>query len=516
MSTPGSDSRKQARTRFAIAGVALPVLAAVIIFACCDRITSTGTLFHTTFAEQGLGAIFSGEFPAVRLEFLQESFSDQSLLFHIFLYLTQWLPLAGQLLFLLAICFFCALSAAKNLNLRMRSFFAGSLLFLFAAVPLFDGLTAVTPDIFAVSALLLAFGIMGGEMTEKQRLIRLSLLAFISAWSFPCPQIVLIPALLTGLLQLRKGALLTPLKPFAAGLCAMFAGLLIHPHPIDTLSMWKLHNWDRILDALSVSYDPFLTDPALLSPSGKEMLLAVPVLLIVFAALMLRIRLQEYRGRGAVSPAVTACLITAGFFTLAFFWVKSALLFAAPTGVLAFLSLGDTFLRGEQSPYKDQWKKIAWGFFAAVLLLTTLTTVLYVKTVPAVTVPVKIGEYLKKNLPEGAPVLNGNRQDFPRLYAAAPHCNWQWGTDPAFATEKDRQKMKLLIRAAHPEFSLAQRNGKVSFEADRISAKRLLGFYRTTYAVILEPDQDALNVMLQNSWQILHAVPGEGWILSVK
>ena len=76
--------------------------------------------------------------------------------------------------------------------------------------------------------------------------------------------------------------------------------------------------------------------------------------------------------------------------------------------------------------------------------------------------------------------------------------------------------MKLLIRAAHPEFSLVQRNGKVSFEADRINAKRLLGFYRTTYAVILEPDQEALNVMLQNGWQILHAVPGEGWILSVK
>ena len=136
MSTPGSDSRKQARARFAIAGVALPVLAAVIFSVCCDRITSPETMFHTTFAEQGLGAIFSGEFPAVQLEFLQESFSDQSLLFHIFLFLTQWLPLAGQLLFLIAICFFCALSAAKNLNLRMRSFFTGSLLFLFAAVPI--------------------------------------------------------------------------------------------------------------------------------------------------------------------------------------------------------------------------------------------------------------------------------------------------------------------------------------------------------------------------------------------
>lgn len=510
------DSKKRARTLFALGGIVLPVLAATLLHVCCGKITSAETLFHTTFAKQGLGAIFSGNFPAIQLEFLQKNFSDQSLLFHGFLYLTQWLSITGQRLLLLAIYIFSALFAAKSLHLRMRSFFSGSLLFLFAALPLFDSLTALTPDISAVSALLLSFGIMGREMSEKKRILWLSILTFLSSWSFPCPQIVLIPALLTGLLQLRKGALLAPLTPFAGGVCALFAGLLLHPHPLDTLTMWKLYNWDRIVDALSVSYDPFLTDPALLSPGGKEALFALPVLLNVFVTLMLRIRLQEYRGRGAVSPAVTAAVITACFFALAFFWVKSALIFAAPVAVLAFLSLGDTFLRGEQSPYKDQWKKIAWGFFAVVLLLTALTAVLYVKTVPAVTIPVKIGEYLEKNLPEGTPVLNGNRSDFPQLYAVAPHLRWQWGTDPVFATKKDRQKMALLIRAAHPEFSLIKRNGKVAFEADRISAQRLFSFYGTAYAVLPEPDQDALNVMLQNGWKIHHTVPGEGWILTVK
>ena len=76
--------------------------------------------------------------------------------------------------------------------------------------------------------------------------------------------------------------------------------------------------------------------------------------------------------------------------------------------------------------------------------------------------------------------------------------------------------MALLIRAAHPEFSLIKRNGKVAFEADRISAQRLFSFYGTAYAVLPEPDQDALNVMLQNGWKIHHTVPGEGWILTVK
>lgn len=516
MSIPGGDSKKRARTLFALGAVALPLLITGILYACSGKITHAETLFHTTFAEQGLRVIFSGELPSVQLEFLQKSFSDPSLLFHLFLYLIQWLPVVGKVLLLMVVYFGCALFAAKSLHLRMRSFFSGSLLFLFAALPLFDSLTALTPDIFAVSALLLSFGIMGREMSEKQRLLWLSVLVFLAAWSFPCPQIVLIPPLLTGLLQLRKGKLFTPLLPFAAGLCAMFAGLLIHPHPVNTLTMWKLYNWDRIVDALSVSYDPFLTDPALLSPSGKEALFALPILLLVFATLILRIRLQEYRGHGAVHPAVTAAVITASFFALAFFWLKSALLFAAPVTVLAFLSLGDTFLRGDLSPYKDQWKKIAWGFFAIALFLTVLTAMLYVKTVSTITVPVKIGEYLTKYLPEGTPVLNGNKSDFPQLYAVAPHLRWQWGTDPVFATKKDEQKMALLIRAAHPEFSLVKRNGKVAFEADRISAQRLFSFYGTAYAVITEPDQDALNVMLQNGWKILHAVPGEGWILTVK
>ena len=76
--------------------------------------------------------------------------------------------------------------------------------------------------------------------------------------------------------------------------------------------------------------------------------------------------------------------------------------------------------------------------------------------------------------------------------------------------------MALLIRAAHPEFSLIKRNGKVAFEADRISAQRLFSFYGTAYAVLPEPDQDALKVMLQNGWKIRHTVPDEGWILTVK
>lgn len=516
MSIPGSDNKKRARTLFALGAVTLPLLITGILYACSGKITHAETLFHTTFAEQGLRVIFSGELPSVQLDFLQKNFSDQSLLFHLFLYLIQWLPIAGKVLLLMVVYFGSALFAAKSLHLRMRSFFSGSLLFLFAALPLFDSLTALTPDIFAVSALLLSFGIMGREMPERQRCLWLSVLVFLAAWSFPCPQIVLIPPLLTGLLRIRKGEFLAPLKPFAAGLCAMFAGLLIHPHPVNTLTMWKLYNWDRIVDALSVSYDPFLADPALLSPSGKEAFFALPILLLVFVTLMLRIRLQEYRGHGAVHPAVTAAVIAGCFFAIAFFWVKSTLLFAAPVAVLAFLSLGDTFLRGEQSPYKAQWKKIAWGFFAITLLLTVLTATLYIKTVPTIAVPAKIGNYLTKNLPEGTPVLNGNRSDFPQLYAVAPHLRWQWGTDQVFATKKDKQKMALLIRAAHPEFSLVKRNGKVAFEADRISAQRLFSFYGTAYAVIPEPDQDALNVMLQNGWKILHAVPGEGWILTVK
>ncbi len=514
MSIPGSDSKQRARTLFALGGIILPVLAATILCACCGRITSPETLFHTTFAEQGIGAIFSGTFPAVQLDFLKESFSDQSLLFHLFLYLTQWLPLAGQILLLLLILQGSALYAAKSLKLRMRSFFAGALLILFAALPLFTGLTAVTPDVFAVSALLISFGIMGREMSEKQRVIRLSALVFLASWSIPCPQIVLIPALLTGLLQFRKDMLFAPLAPFAAGVCAMFAGLLIHPHPVNTLTMWKLYNWDRILNALSTQYDPFLTDPALLSPSGKEMLLALPVLLLVFMALMLRIRLMEYRGSGAVHPAVTAGLIAAWFFALAFFFVKSALIFAAPAAVMVFLLLGDTFLRGEQSPYRDQWKKIVWGFFAAVLLLAVLTAALYVKTALAISIPEKIGAYLAENMPEGTPVLNGSGKDFPRLYAAAPHIRWQWGTDPAFAVKKDQQKMALLVRAAHPEYVLNKQTGKLV--ADRIGAQSLFGFYGTAYAVILKPDQDALAVMQSCGWKILHTVPGEGWILTVR
>ncbi|MBR4883858.1 MAG: hypothetical protein IKZ33_00935, partial [Lentisphaeria bacterium] len=61
------DSKKRARTLFALGGVMLPVLAATLLYVCCGKITSAETLFHTTFAKQGLGAIFSGNFPAIQL-----------------------------------------------------------------------------------------------------------------------------------------------------------------------------------------------------------------------------------------------------------------------------------------------------------------------------------------------------------------------------------------------------------------------------------------------------------------
>ncbi|MBO5958931.1 MAG: hypothetical protein J6Q65_02295, partial [Lentisphaeria bacterium] len=138
----GGDSRKTARLLFAAGSILLPLCCAGFLYLCVGKVHSAVTYFHAALAEQGAGIFFSGSFPALQLSVWKESFADQSLLFHLFLYLTQWLdsgiPHTGWIVLLLALFLSACLFAAKGLNLRMRTCFAGSLLLLFLSVPSFN------------------------------------------------------------------------------------------------------------------------------------------------------------------------------------------------------------------------------------------------------------------------------------------------------------------------------------------------------------------------------------------
>ncbi len=490
------DQKQRRRFLFLGGAFALPLLWIMLIriLALGGAENSLDAFYHIRVAETG--AFLAREFPALQLSVWCENFADKEFLSHGILWLlTRFRAVCAPfhieygVFLLLLLGSFCW--TARMMNIRARMIFAGALLPLLLTISGAMRLTMLRPHLLSLTLLFAAFGILGAKKSLRFRSLGMLCLAFVYTWSYSNPHFIILPAVLFALLN-WKGREWLPVLTAAVG---VVLGLLIHPQTPETFLIWKIQSIDALTGPLSAAAQDLNRIPSELLPvDGRDFVTSIPLYIMAFLNLILMSRLLEKNGRKNVPVPVFAAAVFGILFTLAFFFVKRSMEYAAPFTVLGFIGLADAALRGDDPLWKMDWKKAAWGIFAVSLLIAGLTTWQFFGRGPRFEERTELRKYLTEQFTPGTVFLNPDWSDFPQLYYEAPHLRWQWGLDPSFSMAKDPRRTQLLTSS--------------------VRAEQLAALTGADYAVLLYPRHAFAEHLRRCGWVLLKDIPGEAWIFS--
>lgn len=501
-------SKTDWRTILLLAGaVILPALwvALVRYLALGDGENSIDVFYHARIAQEGPGVFLAREFPALQLSVWRDTFADKEMLFHVLL----WAVFGLQKLFgfapsapyhFAAFVFLLGASgafvyAARKFQVRALLVFAAALAMPLLAQNGLERLAVLRPHLFSIALLALMFAFLTQENARK-RLWLVFALSFVYAWSYSNPHFIVIPVLIRAFFQLPREHWKAFFLPLAA-LAGVALGLTAHPQFPNSFLIWKIQSFHALASPLTAGADPNLIPLEMRVPEFRQILMALPVLLLNLLNVMLLIRLWEYRTFRKTSAALCALTVFAFLFTAGFFVARRSLEYGAPFSVLAFAALLECALR-EQLPFPLFLRpKITVNLVLSVVFACAVwTSVRYVRQVKGHAFQPRPGlaAALKKRFAPGTSIANPDWSDFPILYHEAPFLRWQWGLDPAFSYAYDARKSELMTTM--------------------IPASRFYAETGLEYAVLLYPRRDRLRYMQACSWRIVEEIPGEGWILS--
>lgn len=501
---------KQTRRILFLAGaVLLPVMwlfvCRLLVFGSAEN--SLDVFYHIRIASEGPGVFLAREFPALQLSVWCDTFADKEMLFHFLLWLLTGVrkifcgeiapPFHFEYLFFLLLMSGAFVFAARQGGVRARTIFAGCLLPLLLTAGACTRLTMLRPHLLSVALLLIAFGLLA-KGTWKQRSLWMLLLSFIYAWSYSNPHFIAIPALVYAVFEWREHKFRAFL-PVLTALCGVLLGLLIHPQSPNSFLIWKVQSLDALAGPLSSSAaDPNHIPAELLPANGRDFVTSIPLYLMAFANLVLIARIVESRGRARLPVPSAAAALFGLLFTMAFFWMKRAMEYAAPFTALGFIGLMDSVMR-DDVPFpilKLHWKKAAWGLMALSVILGCISTACYAARGNGFRERPRLRQYLETNFAPGTAVLNADWSDFPQLYFEAPQLRWQWGLDPAFSRAENERKTKLLTAT--------------------IPAARLAAETGLKHVVLLYPRISRAKHLESCGWRLVEDIPGEAWIFSAQ
>ena len=300
-------------------------------------------------------------------------------------------------------------------------------------------------------------------------------------------------------------------KAFAALPCSIagiFCGLLIHPQSPNTLLIWKIQALDALLAPISGSVTirlPFATE--LEAPKFAWILLALPAILSVYFLMMAYIRAIEKEGLKQIPPNLNVLVLSAFFWTCAMCTISiRPVEYAIPSLCLAGMMMLP-YAKEHRLFSVTEHEKGVWIFLVSLLLICGGFTVNNVSlnlakwSKPA---PVRMAEYLRKNLPPGTRIANPVWSDFPYLFYAAPEFEYTWALDPmfgyAYAPDKISTISKLTLNRIRREPSsvLSKATG-------------------AEYAVVLFRDYNHLGryFELTCGWKVLY-LDSDGWVFKLK
>jgi hypothetical protein len=286
-----------------------------------------------------------------------------------------------------------------------------------------------------------------------------------------------------------------------AAFLGIFCGLLIHPQSPNTFSLWKIQGIDALWNPsarLGGGDIPFAKE--LTVPSTFWLTVLIPVLVLLYLAVLMWNRLREQNGWKGIPPHCTALTL------LSLAWCGAACMISLrPIEYLVptlFLALGSLLpeIFANRSFACCQTPKRTTGFLAAYLLFFVLANsvytfhTLYTQTKPA---PVQLVKTLKTLVQPGERVVNLDWSDFPPMVFLAPEYEYTWGLDPMFSFTPFPEKSRLL--------------GRLSRHGIHSSA-RIRRAFQAEYAILLNKKRFmGKNLQGNCGWQTVYDGP-DGWI----
>ncbi len=496
----------------------LPVLIPVLLLISCRCLipetceNCTDVYWHIHAADRSFSEMTAKSYP-ITLSIWRDHFADKELLFHFLLKIYTGIkhalnspltpPFTGAAFLLLLLFFSAFVFAAVKAGIPDKVLWIsvlGTALF----TPLFTyRLLMIRPHVFSMTLMMLACGFLFQGPGKWRTILILFGMGWLFAWSYSTPHLLVITAIGFAIAYFPKEGFRAVLPVFSSA-AGIFCGLLIHPQSPNTFILWKLQGIDALLTptaGLGEGLIPIAQE--LHPPKTLWLVMAIPIFILLYLALMMWNRLREQNSFRKIAPEATAATI------LAAAWMGAACMislrpieYAIPMLFLALGILLPKIIEQKSFRYADR-PKMLHGLLAGAVSLGIIATGCYcIATLQKKPVPTPIGltEALKTTVPAGARVVNLDWSDFPPLVFLAPEYEYTWGLDPMFSFTPYPEESKVLGRLSRPAMHSSWRIRKV-FQAD--------------YAVLLRR-QEYLGRTLQENcgWQTVYDGP-DGWIFKL-
>lgn len=462
---------------------------------------SNDAYYHMAMADMGPSVFCAKKFPWLELSVWRDTFADKELLYHFalwgivraqeFLGLSTDAPFHLPALIFMGITILAFIYTMKRLGVSPPLILAMSILMPLSIPNFTFRFLMLRPHVLSLAFLLLLIAMLSRGSLRSRSLWTLGI-SFFYTWSYSNPQFILIPAAVFALVGFRDDSWKS-LWIFAAALAGVLLGLLIHPQFPNSFLIWKVQSWDALLG-------PLLSDGAgkqvsLMPP--KEMMapmlswhkIAIPFYIFFYFTFLCLARLIEFRGLSSLPSHLIAIAVLALLFTGGILVVQRTIEYAAPFTVLLAGLVFDRALKEKIFlPWRERPMKFCLVLTLVAMAMACFSSAMNISISRGTTPSAKvIGEWMGKNLPENAVLVNFNWGDFPTIFHANRKQVYLWGMDPAFSVAADPKKTYEMER--------------LLLSPERLSPGRLARLTGAKYAFVLAKREDYVDYLKDRGWR---------------
>lgn len=462
---------------------------------------SADAYYHVAMAELGPSVFCAKTFPWLELSVWRDTFADKELLYHFalwgivrtqeFLGLNTDAPFHLPAVVFMGISLLAFLYTMKRLGVSPPLILAMSILMPLAIPNFTFRFLMLRPHVLSLAFLLLLIAMLSKGSLRSRSFWTLGI-SFFYTWSYSNPQFILIPAAVFALVGFREDSWKS-LWIFAAAVAGVLLGLLIHPQFPNSFLIWKVQSWDAL-------FGPMMSDGAAKNISlmpPKEMMspmlswhkIAIPFYVFSYFTFLCLARLIEFRGFSSLPSHVIAIAILSLLFTGGIFVVQRTIEYAAPFTVLLAGLVFDRALKEKIFlPWRDRPMKFCLALTLLAIAMACFSSVMNISISRGTTPPAKeIGEWMGKNLPENAVLVNLNWGDFPTIFHANRKQVYLWGMDPAFSIAANPKKTRDLER--------------LLLAPEHLTPRRLALLTGARYAFVLAKREDYVEYLKDRGWR---------------
>ncbi|MBE6372811.1 MAG: hypothetical protein E7055_12165 [Lentisphaerae bacterium] len=468
-----------------------------------DGETANDAYYHIAMAERGPAVFTAKKFPALELSVWRDHFADKELLYHFMLCGLVRLqkifvpvlhaPFHFPAFVFITLLILSLLFAMKRLGVSPPLYLPMTMLALMSAPNVMFRVLMLRPHVFSLTLMLVLCGLLARGSLRWKTGWALTI-ALIYTWSYSNPQFIVIPVLFFALADLPANGWKS-LLPAAGAVAGVFLGLLIHPQFPNSFIIWKVQSIDALFGPLlseGARTGTLMPPVEMMSPGVIWNRNALPMYIFAYFNFLIFARLIARLGWKNLPPYFYAVGGLSLIFTGGTFLVLRTIEYAGPfTGLFGALVWSLALREKIFLPGTDRPKRFCLILTLAAFLPAGAAAAMNISYAEGITPETKgIGQWMERNLPERALVVNLSWGDFPSLFHANRKQVFLWGMDPEFSVAADPKRTRRI-----EQLLLNQRE---------LTPRRFLAGTGADYAVLLAKREKFVDFLKSLGWKTIY------------